>query len=183
MLWGNHDVAVLLDRFVYPCSGESKEFRELFIERFRSGAWRLATCVDGVLVTHAGVSSEYALAWEEYGREPAQLAERLNDEFHIIVDYLLTSGRKDVRPPILGNLGPLWFRPPNESREHLIPGLTQIAGHTPCQWPGTVRELREAGVYLIDPDVLGGLPPEDRCKYRYAVIEAGEVRVEDGRLA
>jgi hypothetical protein len=23
ILWGNHDVAVLLDRFVYPCSGES----------------------------------------------------------------------------------------------------------------------------------------------------------------
>ncbi len=38
-------------------------------------------------------------------------------------------------------------------------------------------------MYLIDPDVLDGLPPQDRFKYRYAVIEDGEVRVEEGNLS
>ena len=38
-------------------------------------------------------------------------------------------------------------------------------------------------MYLIDPDVLGGLPAQDRDKYRYAVIEDGSVSVEAGRLA
>jgi len=182
VVWGNHDLAVLLDRFVYPCSGESKDFRAEFIERFRSGAWRLATCIDGVLVTHAGVSSEYAYLWEECGHQPEQLAERLNDEFRTVVEYLLTSGGKDLHPPILGNLGPLWFRPPCESQEHLLRGPAQIVGHTPTRLPGKVAELREARMYLIDPDVLGGLPPEDRRKFRYAVVEDGEVRVEAGKL-
>jgi hypothetical protein len=182
MLWGNHDVAVLLDRFVYPCSGESKKFRPLFVERFRSGAWRLAACAGDVLITHAGVSSDYAALWEACGREPAQLAERLNQEFRTLVEFLLESGRKDFNPPFLGNLGPLWFRPPSESAAHLIPGLRQIVGHTPCRLPGKVMALRQAGVYLVDPDVLGGLPPEDLDKYRYAVVEGGKVRVEEGRL-
>ena len=182
MLWGNHDLAVLLERFVYPCSGESKELRPLFAERFRSGAWQMAACVDDVLITHAGVSSDYAPLWQACGRDPARLAERLNEEFRTIVEFLLATGRTDVNPPLLGNSGPLWFRPPNESPECLILGLRQIVGHTPCRFPGKVMALREAGVYLIDPDVLGGLPPGERSKYRYAVVHGRQVRVEEGRL-
>jgi len=182
MLWGNHDVAVLLDRFVYPCSGESRGFRDEFTERYRSGAWRLATCVEGVLITHAGISADYAPLWEECGRDPERMATRLNSEFRAVVDYLLTSGRKDLHPPVLGNFGPLWFRPPNESRELLLQGAVQVVGHTPCRLPGVVAEVQQAGYYLVDPDVLGGLPPDERDRYRYALIEDGEVSVRVGKI-
>ena len=95
VLWGNHDLAVLFERFIYPCSGESRSFRPLFLERFHAGAWQLAACIDGVLITHAGLSADYADEWEVCGREPAKLASRLNDEFRAVAGYLVESGRKD----------------------------------------------------------------------------------------
>ena len=45
VLWGNHDVAVLLGTFTYPNSPSADGLRSLFRERFASGAWHLAACV------------------------------------------------------------------------------------------------------------------------------------------
>ena len=83
-----------------------------------------------------------------------------------------------MNPPILGNLGPLGYRPSLESRDRLLPGLVQVVGHTPGGGV-TARSLRAAGMYMVDPDVLGGLRPEDSGRYRYAVIEGGTVRIEE----
>ncbi|HET6493936.1 MAG TPA: metallophosphoesterase [Thermoleophilia bacterium] len=178
ILWGNHDVAVLLGTFTYPNSPPADELRSLFRERFASGAWHLAAWVDGALVTHAGVSTEYAPDWDACGRDPTRLATRLAGEFRNVVAYLLQAGAGVVNPPILGNLGPLGYRPSLESRDRLLPGLVQVAGHTPGGGV-TARSLRASGVYLVDPDVLGGLRPEDSGRYRYAVIEGGIVRIEE----
>jgi len=181
VLWGNHDVAVLLDRFTYPNSPAADDLRPLLRERFASGAWRVAACVGDVLVTHAGVSTEYAADWRECGRDPRRLADRLEVEFRGVIAYLLESRDGRVNPPILGNLGPLGYRPSLESAELLLPGLVQVVGHTPGGGV-TARSLRAAGMFMVDPDVLRGLRPEDRGRYRYAVIEDGSVRIEEGDL-
>ena len=178
ILWGNHDVAVLLGTFTYPNSPPADELRPLFRERFADGAWHLAVCIGDVLVTHAGVSTEYAVDWDACGRDPRRLATRLAGEFRNVVGYLLQSGAGGVNPPMLGNLGPLGYRPSLESRDRLLPGLVQVAGHTPGGGV-TARSLRASGVYLVDPDVLGGLRPEDSGRYRYAVVEGGIVRIEE----
>lgn len=69
VLLGNHDVALVLDFLVYPSDPENRRFRPLLIDRVLDrepeNAWKVATCVEGVLVTHAGVSSncERASLW------------------------------------------------------------------------------------------------------------------------
>jgi hypothetical protein len=181
VLWGNHDVAVLLDRFAYPNSPPAHHLRPLMLDRFEDGAWHLAALVDGVLITHAGVSTEYAAEWDAAGRDPGLLGARLDDEFRAVIAYLLRSPAGTVNPPILGNLGPLGYRPSLEARDRLLPGLVQVAGHTPGGGV-TARALRREGMYMVDPDVLRGLRPEDAGRYRYAVIDDGSVRIEEGDL-
>jgi hypothetical protein len=178
VLWGNHDIAVLRGTFAYPNSPPADGLRPLFRRRFDDGAWRLAACVGDVLITHAGVSTEYAADWQACGYDPKRLAARLETEFRNCVAYLLQPGAARANPPLLGNLGPLGYRPSLEPRDKLLPGLVQIAGHTPGGGV-TARSLRAAGMFMVDPDVLRGLRPEDRGRYRYAVIEEGAVRIEE----
>ena len=76
VLMGNHDVAVLLDFVVYPQDPENRGFRPLLIDKVLNAepevAWKVATCVEGVLITHAGVSSEYeGVLREECQGDPA----------------------------------------------------------------------------------------------------------------
>lgn len=182
VLWGNHDLAVLLGTFAYPNSPPVDELRPLFRERYLSATWHLAACVGDVLITHAGVSSDYAADWEASGRDPARMAARLEAEFRNVVGYLLEHDRRDVHPPLLGNLGPLGYRPSLEARDKLLPGLVQVVGHAPGGGV-TARSLRASGMYLVDPDVLKGLKPEDHGRYRYAVIEGAAVHIEEGSLS
>lgn len=85
VLWGNHDVAVLLGRPIDPQDPASRTLRPHFVERFGAAAWKLALCVDGVLVTHAGLSRVYRHDWEACGHDPERLAARLNEEFQLVV--------------------------------------------------------------------------------------------------
>ena len=181
ILWGNHDVAVLLDRFAYPNTPPADELRPLFLERFAGSAWHLAACSGDVLITHAGVSIEYAGAWDASAHDPRRLAAALEGEFRGVIGYLLQARAGSVNPPILGDHGPLGYRPSLESRDLLLPGLVQIAGHTPGGGV-TARSLRAAGMFLVDPDVLKGLRPEHRGRYRYALVDGGAVRIEEGDL-
>jgi hypothetical protein len=182
VLWGNHDIAVLRGTFAYPSSPPADELRPLFRARFDDEAWRLAGCVGEVLITHAGISTEYAADWQACGRDPRALAARLERDFRNCVTYLLEAGAGSVNPPILGNLGPLGYRPSLEPRDKLLPGLVQVVGHTPGGGV-TARSLRADGMFMVDPDVLKGLRPEDSGRFRYAVIEGGAVHIEEGVLA
>lgn len=139
------------------------------------GPWKVATCVEGVLVTHGGVSSCYQAMFEgECGGDPALLAERLNREFLTAVLRELETGEWDEHG-ILGDGGPIWFRPTPWSRLLPLAGIRQVAGHTPPQ-----EEFEAAGFYMIDPSAWLGL--DDPGRFRYAVVEHGQVRVEGGTL-
>ena len=179
VLLGNHDVAALLGFFVYPQDPGAPRFRSLFIDRVLNAepdhAWKAATCVDGMLITHAGLSSAYERVFEEecHG-DPVCLAGYLNQALLDAVRRELETGEYDEQG-ILGDGGPTWFRPPPHGDLHPLSGIRQVVGHTP-----PLPELEELGFYMVDPCAFLGM--EDPGRFRYAVIEDGRVRVEEGSL-
>jgi len=78
---------------------------------------------------------------------------------------------------MLDDNGLFWFRPRPYSRLAPLPGCLQVVGHTP-----PLTHLAVDGFHMIDPCAweweLTGAPGY----FRYAVIETGRVRVEEGTL-
>jgi hypothetical protein len=205
VLLGNHDLAALLDFVVWPQSPESRRFRPLLIDRVlnreparedASGqigaaakpgrgsagwpgaaampAWKAVACVEGILVSHAGISERYEQVFREAGQgEPAFLADHLNEEFRQAVRRELATGESD-RNGVLGDDGPLWFRPRPWSDLDPLGGVEQVAGHTP-----PVGRLAGTNFHMIDPCCWLRDFGEPGL-FRYAVIEDGAVRVEQG---
>ena len=177
VLVGNHDVGVLLDLPIFPQESRGSGLR-LFLRQkvlAASSAWRVATAVEGVLITHAGVSSHYDwVLQEECQGDPARLAGLLNATFVAAVEREPQVREWDDHP-ILSEDGPLWFRPRPYSYLLPLAGRAQVVGHTP-----PIPELEPLDFYMIDPCAFEGMA--DPGRYRYAVIQAGCVRVEEGRL-
>jgi len=175
-LVGNHELAVLLDFNMWGRDWDSRGFRQLLMDKVLSGtpeaAWKVATCCEGVLMTHAGVSSRYQEVLDrDCQSDPAQLAAHLNAEFLAAVRHELETGEWDEYG-ILGEGGPLWFRPVPYSDRMPLSGIRQVVGHTP-----PLPELEARGFWMVDPCVwmmMDGLK-----RVRYAVIEEGEVRVAE----
>ena len=179
VLMGNHDVAVLLDYIVYPQEPENRGFQPLLIDKVLnagpSAAWKVATYIEGVLITHAGVSEAYeGVFQEECESDPERLAAHLNQAFLTALRREFETGEYDERG-ILGDDGPTWFRPRPYSRLLPLAGIRQVVGHTP-----SIPELEERGFHMIDPCAFLGM--DDPGRFRYAVIEDGWVRVEEGAL-
>jgi hypothetical protein len=179
VLFGNHEAAVLLGFPVFPQDLDSGRFRLLFAEKlFRPcpAPWKVATCVHGVLITHAGVSQAWRDVFEqECQGDPHLLADQLNEVFLEAVLQAIESGTRDWdETGVLGWDGPLWFRPGGRGGRPL-PGCTQIAGHTP-----PLGNEKEPGLHLIDPDTACGLG--DPGRFRYALVEDRRVTVVEGVL-
>jgi hypothetical protein len=204
VLMGNHDLAVLLDSFVWPQQPESLSYRPLLIERALhrdpADSWKAVAEVEGVLVSHAGISARYERVFRATcGGETSLFAEHMNEQFRDAIrrrlelgeaaggdcgeddpdadldpDVDLESDRDAAARSLLGDYGPFWFRPPPFTRARPLAGVTQIAGHSPA-----VPELAREGFHMIDP--LAWLADgSGKVHYRYALIEDGCVRVEDG---
>ncbi|MCE5254863.1 MAG: metallophosphoesterase [Actinomycetia bacterium] len=178
VLLGNHEVGVMLDFAVYPQTPGSSACRQVLFDRVLSAdpgrAWKAATCIEGVLVTHAGVSSRYERVFREQCQgDSSLLAALLNTTLLAAIRHELETGEWE-EDGILGDHGPTWFRPRHSG---LLPlsGLRQVVGHT---WP--MPELEEAGFYMVDPCAWLGM--DDPERFRYAVIEDGKVRVQEGTL-
>ena len=60
MLIGDHDHATMLGYFIGEQSSASKDYRQALLRRFSSRALSLVTHVDGVLISHAGLSRAFA---------------------------------------------------------------------------------------------------------------------------
>jgi hypothetical protein len=196
VLWGNHDVAALIGQVVTPQDPGSWRLRPRFLEHFRAADWKLALCVDGVLVTHAGLSRVYRRDFARCARDPARLATQLNAEFRAVlavaaeVAEVAVSGAAlpadldpvwpdEDQPSLLDDMGPLWFRPDPAFPRELLQGVTQVCGHSALDG-ADLHALAGLGVYVIDPSLVLGLPHDLGVTYRYAVIEGGAVRVEEG---
>jgi hypothetical protein len=105
MLWGNHDAAVILGKFISPQDPYSWEL----YEELKSIPIKAAAVHDDVLITHAGLSEAYFQ--DEY--DVGIIKETLNKKN--LID--LWSG---------DNI--LWYRP-DEIMPHS--GIVQVVGHTP----------------------------------------------------
>jgi hypothetical protein len=179
VLFGNHELGVLLDFAVYPRTPESFACRQGLFDRVLSAdegnAWRAAACVEGVLVTHAGVSSDYERVFREECQEDVSLlAAYLNRSFMAAIKRELETGCWE-EDGVLGDDGPTWFRPIPRSSHRPLPGLRQVVGHT-----SPMPHLEQVDFYMVDPCVWLGM--DDRGRFRYAMIEDGEVTVREGTL-
>jgi hypothetical protein len=179
VLLGNHELTVLLDFFICPQDAESLACRRVMIDKVLTdapgGRRKAATCVEGVLISHAGVSSRFEDVFRgECHGDPALLAAHLNQVFLAAVRAELETGEWE-EGGILGDDGSLWFRP--QPYSDLLPaaGIRQVVGHTP-----PLPELEEVGFHMVDPCAF--LCMDDLRRFRYAVIEDGHVRVEEGTL-
>jgi hypothetical protein len=179
VLVGNHELAVVVGRSLGERTTTSRGLRQRLLDRVLAldsrEAWRAATCIDGVLVTHAGISSCFERAFDQRcGRDAGRLAEHLNVVFVDAVRRQLETGGWDPAG-ILGDDGVLWFRPRPWSSLLPLAGVVQVTGHTP---PDEGLEAR--GFFMVDPCVW--MESVVGSRYRYAMIEDGCVRVEDGLL-
>ncbi len=130
------------------------------------------TVVDGILISHAGISGAYDELWDEVDHDPERLAAQLNGLFSQAVRQELETGEWDD-DGILADKGPLWFRPYEYNELQPLAGVTQVVGHTP-----PIEKLEDEGFFMVDPCAHWG----GGAAYRYAVIEGGRVRVERGTL-
>ncbi len=177
VLIGNHDLAAMLDLDIFPQHGESPALGPLLLEKVLatdcSKAWKAATCIEGVLITHAGVAEEYGgILRDDCQGDPSRLADYLNAVFLRVVarQPKVTAWEEE---PLLGFDGPFWFRPQPCAGGKPLGGCRQVVGHSPPQ-----AGLEASGFYMIDPCVFERT--DQTGHYRYAVIEAGQIRVEWG---
>jgi hypothetical protein len=178
-LVGNHEFSVWL--------GEPLELVEpdlhvqvAVTQRIDAGEWPLAACVEGVLVTHAGLSEEYAVRFTTGERGSAeQLAAALNAEFAEAVSL----GSAGVDEAIDWE-SPLWYRP--SARTPSARGVLQVAGHTPIEvlrGDGAAETWASHGLHLVDPFVRRWVRVSESgwpAPLRYAAIEGGVVTVVEG---
>jgi hypothetical protein len=203
VLVGNHEMAVMLDFDMWGTDWDSREFRQLLLDKVLGAAppleaapdagappraaaehaapgpdaWKVATCHQGVLITHAGVSTRYQAALDQdcHG-DPVQLAAYLNAEFLAAVRRELETGEWD-EDGILGRSGPLWFRPLPYADRLPLAGVRQVVGHTPPQ-----PELEAHAFWMVDPCVWMSMM-DASWRVRCAVIEDGGVNVVERSLA
>jgi len=187
MLIGNHDQAIALGYWIGEQQEANKAFREPLLERLRRRRIDLVTSIDGVLISHAGLTRVFAADFHALGRDPARLAARMNDEYHAAVERQLEHGRELPEPRILDEWSPQRLRVDDADvgPGRLLVGVEQIAGHTTPtvfrRW--TTAMFRAAGLHAIDPGTYGLGPGDHPRHYRYAVIQGGAVRVEAGAMA
>ncbi len=121
-----------------------------------------------------GSPALYEDLWRAVGHDPERLAAEFNALFLEAVRRELATGAYED-DGILGDGGPLWFRPYEYNDLLPLAGLRQVVGHTP-----PIETLEAEGFFMVDP--LAHWGKRDTGRYRYAVIEEGRVRVESGTL-
>jgi predicted phosphodiesterase len=167
ILFGNHEVELMIGAPIE--FGPSELFETPLVERFREQPerWRFAVAAGDVLITHAGLSTEYL---DSLGREVSagahELADAIERQARFEIGVILGIGVADY-DGVLSQMGPLWFRPHRRFLSELPTGLVQMVGHTPPQV--AEGDLDDYGFHLIDPFAYSGPPQGARC--RYGVID------------
>jgi hypothetical protein len=184
MLIGDHDHATMLGYFIGEQSPASRGYRQTLLRRFNRGALSLVTHVDGVLISHAGLSRAFAPDFAAVGHDPAHLVQLINEEFRRDLERQLSAGMQQPEPRTLDGHSPMWLRvdDPDVGPERLLGGIEQLAGHTTPSvfrhW--TEADFRAAGLYLIDPGSYGLGSHDHPRHYRYGVVRGGTVSVVAG---
>lgn len=154
-LWGNHEMAVHLGKHIGPQDYYSFEFYKKMEKdaRKESIKFSVAAVHDNVLITHAGLSSQFC--------------DRIMD-----VEKITNVINKTSFERLWLGDSPLWYRP---SAQSIHKGIVQVCGHTPPDYVfrnGPIKDL-----YVVDPYTKNGF--DDKGRFRYATIEDGQVKIED----
>jgi hypothetical protein len=179
LLVGNHDLPYLFPetRRWSLCSGYTQEKAKAIAEVLPPEAhwrWKLATTVEGWLLTHAGLSARL-------GVDPAALAgvEKMLHEGVFVHDAPMALGAGYSRggPQPCG--GVLWCDWRDEFRP--LAGVKQIMGHTPRRRPEGRWVGQDRPVEVMTNDNYGdGFSINlDTHLRHYALIEEGRVEVKD----
>ena len=174
ILFGNHEVELMIGAPIEFDSG-SDRFESPLIERFREDRqrWRFAVAVGDVLVTHAGLSTEYLRSLGRTAEAGAEeLARAIETQARFEIGIILGIGVADY-DGVLSRMGPLWFRPHRRFLSELPAGLVQMVGHTPPE--ATEGDLARHGWHLVDPFAFNGPPAHGSC--RYGIIDSAGPRV------
>lgn len=183
VLWGNHDLAILVGYEIHAQDKASDELQDELRRRFREGGvgggprWQLVAAAGDVLISHAGVSGEYADDLEECGGDRARFVRRLNCEFHEAVEHELATGEwRQFR--VRNETSPAHHKLTRHGTDRLLPGVVQVIGHTSPEklargygvHPSVElsrdgkrdvvsgRAFASRGLYLTDPSVQWALP-------------------------
>ena len=185
ILLGNHELAAMFHMEISPQEPDAFDYSERLVDRVLDydGRWKLACAEQGVLVTHAGVSDLFAPEWAAAGDDVTRFAAALNSELRVLLGRLaLGTFDEDELEPLLGPDGPLWWRPFMYGNAAPLTGLKQVCGHTPRELytDEGLRALEVLDIHLVAPLVHERDPRPVAGRYRYGVIEDGEVTVESG---
>jgi hypothetical protein len=180
ILVGNHELAFLRGETIDESEDDVDPLLfGLVRRRIESGAWCLAAIVDNeVVVTHGGLSAAFNDLFVQVGRDAGRLVATLNQKWRSSLSKTENGSVWGAEDELTGPLGPLWWRP--SGRVAPLPGIIQVAGHTPPEiLEGRADRLEAHGLYLVDPFTRGwliaGRPDPPPC--RYAVVEDGHVEV------
>jgi hypothetical protein len=200
-LVGNHEISHLCRIDIRPYDvGLDPDYIAFIGLGIDMGEFKMAHEVDGVLISHAGLSKRLAMTGlTAGGKEDSSLSthyhsgtlsaaivakhfnERLKSRVHIDHELLLLD--VDGDPMWTDWFYPFWFRPydyqdqgPVE-RCGFFDGFKQVVGHTPVGsfTSKQQRLIAQSQVSLIDPYARKHFGLDGYC--RYAVIENGEVTV------
>lgn len=159
LLWGNHDLAVVLNQAIWPQNQYDNEARNMIIENQKD--FRVATHVNDILVTHAGLTDYFYNKY--FDREISNTRE--------IVDYL----NNLLLSEFWQDASPLWYRPGFRSKPMPI---QQVVGHTPPEWIDCEcsTTINQANFISVDPYSSKGFGPD---RYRYVVVENNTIHIMD----
>lgn len=159
MLIGNHELAIATRTLICPQDFRSWSFEDFITDKIINRQWGVVTLWDRVVISHAGFSMEYE---SELSRKTApEFVDSVNRRFF---DRFLTSDLE-----FTGMQGPLWWRP--DAYRSPAQSIKQIVGHTP---PELLKSYRN--FHVIDPY---NSTKFEKDRFRYAIIQDGEVTVVD----
>lgn len=160
LLWGNHDLAVVLDKAIWPQSPYDQEARDAIVSHQKE--FKVATYVDDVLLTHAGLSQNFYGRWFENDIKTTKEISNYLNGLNLLSD-------------MWHDQSPIWYRP----SKHYLPkvGLRQVVGHTPPGWI-EYNGLKFDDFISVDPYCKHGFNSK---RYRYVIIEEGNIRLVDSK--
>jgi hypothetical protein len=170
ILWGNHDLAYILGKSIWPQNQFDYDFYDKLMEV--KDQIKVFTQCGNIFITHAGISEHYYRCFLGIIFNLNPKFENISDVRKNLENYINSSSLEELWKKD----SPVWYRP-NKS-DPPIGFLPQIVGHTPPGW------LAQTGLQLdnfisVDPYSTIGF---DETRYRYVIIENNEMKLIDSNI-
>ena len=160
LLWGNHDLAAYLRHPISPQSDYDSDVYERLCQE--ASRFDVSTIIEpDILVTHAGMGKRFYNTYFDKNTS---------------VEYINTFLNTMVFEDLWNDYSPIWYR--HNRYDMPVMAIRQIFGHTPpIHFAGS--GLMGYDIHSVDPWCQNGFECPDR--FRYAVVEDGEITIMDSR--